>query len=267
MTESNHNLALRKKAVEKINNKPINFDELDKKTVETLYHELQVHQVELEIQNEELRNIQSTMEANKLRYISLFDNAPVGYVILDSSGIIKQFNKTFYGIVRDNEVMKRTYVAFADLLDEKSAHIFRSRFASFLSSPNKNSSIEAEIPGGNGGMYAVIIKLSSHMKLKYNSKILPEELLVTITDITEQKKIKTELEQALDRISKLSGLVPICSQCKKIRDDKGFWNSLEGFIEEFSVTEFTHSLCPECSDALYGSEGWYNKMKKKKEKN
>ncbi|MCP3874819.1 MAG: hypothetical protein GY699_16910 [Desulfobacteraceae bacterium] len=57
-------------------------------------------------------------------------------------------------------------------------------------------------------------------------------------------------------------MVPICSSCKKIRDDKGYWNNLELFIQEHSEASFTHSICPDCSDKLYGDEDWYTDNKK-----
>lgn len=59
------------------------------------------------------------------------------------------------------------------------------------------------------------------------------------------------LQKALENVKTLSGLVPICAQCKKIRDDKGFWNQLEAFIQEHSNAEFSHSICPDCAAILY----------------
>ena len=66
-------------------------------------------------------------------------------------------------------------------------------------------------------------------------------LLRRETDAREQ------LQLALDNIKTLSGLVPICAGCKKIRDDKGFWNSVEAYLAERSEVEFSHGLCPDCS--------------------
>lgn len=60
-----------------------------------------------------------------------------------------------------------------------------------------------------------------------------------------------ELRQAFDQIKTLSGLVPICASCKKIRDDKGFWNHLESYIETHTDALFSHGICPECAKKLY----------------
>ena len=80
------------------------------------------------------------------------------------------------------------------------------------------------------------------------------------------EKLIKELQEALENIKILSGLLPICSHCKKIRDDKGYWNDLEGYIQTHSDAQFSHGTCPECSDKLYGDEDWYIDMKKKKKK-
>ena len=55
------------------------------------------------------------------------------------------------------------------------------------------------------------------------------------------------LQDALEHVRTLSGMLPICAYCKKIRDDKGYWNQLETYLSEHSGTEFTHSICPDCA--------------------
>ncbi|MBJ6802338.1 response regulator [Geomonas propionica] len=56
-----------------------------------------------------------------------------------------------------------------------------------------------------------------------------------------------ELQSALSRVKELSGLLPICMTCKKIRDDQGYWNQLEGYLSEHSEVLFSHSYCPDCA--------------------
>ncbi len=77
-------------------------------------------------------------------------------------------------------------------------------------------------------------------------------------DIEEQKQIAKEkeeliekLNESLSQVKKLSGFLPICASCKKIRDDKGYWNQIETYIKEHSEAEFSHGLCPECTEKLY----------------
>ena len=74
-------------------------------------------------------------------------------------------------------------------------------------------------------------------------------------------KLNDELNQKIAQVSTLSGLLPICASCKKIRDDKGYWNQIESYIKEHSEADFSHSICPECSKKLY-AEFDLNRRKK-----
>ena len=60
-----------------------------------------------------------------------------------------------------------------------------------------------------------------------------------------------ELRQSLDQIKTLRGIVPICANCKKIRDDQGYWNQVEAYVCEHTEAEFSHGICPECIKKLY----------------
>jgi sensor domain CHASE-containing protein len=62
---------------------------------------------------------------------------------------------------------------------------------------------------------------------------------------------KHKLQIALADVKKLSGFIPICANCKKIRDDQGYWNQIEEYIREHSEADFTHGICPECIKKLY----------------
>ncbi|MFN7138443.1 MAG: PAS domain S-box protein [Limisphaerales bacterium] len=95
------------------------------------------------------------------------------------------------------------------------------------------------------------------------SPIIDQEGNITSTstiarDITDLKKAEAEKEQllcdlktALSQVKTLSGLLPICSGCKKIRDDKGYWQQVEIYIKRYSNAEFTHGFCPDCMQAYY----------------
>ncbi len=60
-----------------------------------------------------------------------------------------------------------------------------------------------------------------------------------------------ELQDALDQVRTLEGLLPICAHCKKIRDDKGSWDQIEKYISQHSDVNFSHSICPDCEDKHY----------------
>lgn len=68
----------------------------------------------------------------------------------------------------------------------------------------------------------------------------------------EREKLVNELRHALQEVKTLSGLIPICASCKNIRDDKGYWNQIESYISSHSDAQFSHGICPECAQKLYG---------------
>ena len=67
----------------------------------------------------------------------------------------------------------------------------------------------------------------------------------------ERLKLIQELQDALKQVKTLSGLLPICASCKKIRDDNGYWQQVETYIQKHSNADFTHGICPECLQRLY----------------
>jgi len=84
-------------------------------------------------------------------------------------------------------------------------------------------------------------------------------------DITKRKRLETErdkliveLRDALTQVKQLSGLLPICASCKKIRDDKGYWTQIETYISEHSEALFSHAICPDCGKKLYPE--YYDKI-------
>jgi PAS domain-containing protein len=86
----------------------------------------------------------------------------------------------------------------------------------------------------------------------------PLGLLLTVRDITRHKREQHErehllehLQQALAEVKDLSGLLPICASCKKIRDDHGYWTQIEKYIQTHSNAVFSHGICPDCMQKLY----------------
>ncbi len=70
--------------------------------------------------------------------------------------------------------------------------------------------------------------------------------------LKREKELQKRVNEAIAQMKILGGLIPICANCKKIRDDRGYWNQLEKYLKEHSEAEFTHGICPECKEKLYG---------------
>lgn len=82
-----------------------------------------------------------------------------------------------------------------------------------------------------------------------------------VRDITERKTSELEkenliaqLKESLEKINTLKGLIPMCAWCKKIRDDKGYWNQVEQYVEEHTEALFTHGICPDCIEKVKNEE-------------
>jgi DNA-binding NtrC family response regulator len=69
--------------------------------------------------------------------------------------------------------------------------------------------------------------------------------------VREKERLIAELQDAVAQIKTLSGLLPICANCKNIRNDKGYWERIESYIGKHSDAEFTHGICPDCMRKLY----------------
>ncbi len=90
---------------------------------------------------------------------------------------------------------------------------------------------------------------------------IKQELTLAQEEIERRKIAEKERDQVIERLKKtlsevktLQGLLPICAHCKKIRDDKGYWNQLEAYIEAHSDVRLSHGICPDCAEKYYGTE-------------
>lgn len=86
----------------------------------------------------------------------------------------------------------------------------------------------------------------------------PQRLMGSFLDITDRKKnelererLIEELQTALAKVRRLTGLLPICASCKQIRDDKGYWHDVTVYVKNHSDASFSHGLCPDCAKKLY----------------
>lgn len=94
-------------------------------------------------------------------------------------------------------------------------------------------------------LFGVRLRLQAMARAKADLELL-------VAERTSQLQARNEdLSQALQRVKQLSGLLPICSCCKKIRDDQGYWNQIENYISSHSEADFTHGICPECVGTLF----------------
>jgi len=213
----------------------------------------------LKMEITERKQIEEELQVKNL----VFESAITANSISNTQGHITIINNTFLNLWG--------YKKKEDVLDKPIALFFKfeREAKEVLNSLVESSVWQGEFTGlKNDGSsfvaygFATIIHDSSRNIKGFQS---------TVIDISDQKtaeqdreRLILELQQTLTEVKTLRGLIPICSMCKKIRDDKGYWNSIEAYIEKHSDASFSHSICVECSDEIYGDENWYIKMKEKK---
>jgi len=100
--------------------------------------------------------------------------------------------------------------------------------------------------GADGYLVRPISKRELLARVKAMERIIRAE--------RERDELIEKLQKALAEIKTLKGFLPICSSCKKIRDDKGYWTQIEAYIRDHSEAEFTHGICPDCFKKLYPDE-------------
>ena len=72
-----------------------------------------------------------------------------------------------------------------------------------------------------------------------------------VPELLARIRTHVALKKAREELKSLRGILPICASCKKIRDDKGYWNQIEAYISQHSEADFSHGICPECARKLY----------------
>ncbi len=97
---------------------------------------------------------------------------------------------------------------------------------------------DAKMAAGFGELAAIALQNSRNLDERIEAEKQRENTII-------------DLRKALSQVKKLSGLLPICSHCKKIRDDKGYWNQIESYIHEHSEAQFSHGICQECAKKYY----------------
>ena len=230
---------------------PQGLEPLSPEETRRTLHELRVHQIELEVQNEELRRAQAELDAARARYFDLYDLAPVGYCTVSEEGLILEANltaATLLGVAR-GALGKRPLNRFI-LKEDEDIYYLRRKELFETAAPQ---ACELRMVKTDGTQFWARLE-STAARDEGGAPVLR----VVLSDITDRKRAEAtlqekveELRQALDQIKTLSGILPICMHCKKIRDDKGSWNRMEIYIRDRTEAEFSHGICPECMKKLY----------------
>ncbi|HUD47327.1 MAG TPA: PAS domain S-box protein [Candidatus Baltobacteraceae bacterium] len=208
--------------------------------------------IEREVRDAEARR-QQALSREKLSYLAaIVDSAEEAIIGQTMEGIITTWNsgaERLYGFsAREAVGQSAGIIVPEDRRQEASELLFRLQQGQVV------EQLETVRVGKNGILLDISLTISAIRDSE--GRIIGASSIAC--DVTERKKMEAErtqliahLNETLAKVKTLSGLLPICASCKKIRDDHGYWQKLETFVRERSGAEFSHSICPECMERLY----------------
>jgi len=199
----------------------------------------------------ELRQQQRERQSAELRYQELFDTVPVGLFrclpggkILDANPALAQL----LGFASRAELLGKNFISFHPKHDDFlhwREELERQGSVAFIETNFKTRSGETRFVQ----IHAKALRDPETQQIVYEGSV--EDITDRKLVEAEREKLIAELQETCAKVKTLTGLLPICASCKKIRDERGTWNLLESFIEHHSNAHFTHSFCPDCIRRLY----------------
>ncbi|WP_027359279.1 PAS domain S-box protein [Desulforegula conservatrix] len=211
----------------------------------------------LELRSQLSRNINAEYESTQIdqkfmdcedRFQAVVDHSPLAILYTDKNGIITTCNRKaeiLLGTTRE-KLVGFSYKNVADLKIKDSVkkalagdqNHFEDEYITITG--NKTFNISAIFSpsfshdGSVSGVIGIFDDISERLHME-----------------KERNLLICELRSSISKVKSLSGLIPICASCKKIRDDNGYWNQLEEYIRKHPDVEFTNGVCPECMKKLY----------------
>lgn len=189
-------------------------------------------------------------ERKQLLFDAIF-NSPVPICVTDKDYTILMANKSYWSEFGPLPDRKKKIKCFEHRPGE-SCHTDRCPLFNILSGLNQYVCEPSKEKNGTFRHFIV----TAEPLLDCKDRVIG--IIESFQDITEKKRLEgekelllNELKESLKKVKLLSGLVPICASCKKIRDDRGFWSQVESYISKHSEAKFSHGICPDCAKKLY----------------
>ena len=198
------------------------------------------------IAEEQLKERETTLRV-------MFDQTPLGMVLLDANGTIIDANSVMAGLLgysKEGLLQK----VFTEITYPEDLIADVSLFHDLREGRRNRYQIEKRYLRNDGSVFWGRLSVAAFRGKEKASAVA----IGMLEDIDERKKsdeanrkLMEELREALAEVKTLSGMLPICSGCKKIRDDSGYWNRIESYIESHTGAQFSHGLCPDCMGTYF----------------
>ena len=208
----------------------------------------------LRVEVTQRRQVEEDLRESEKKYQDLYDNAPDMFISVDGkTATILKCNQTLAKILgfTKEEIIGRPVF---DLYTPDSAEHAKSTVFPMFVKTGTIKEEEFQLQRKDGSTINVSLNVSAVKDEKGN--ILQSRSV--LRDITKRKqaeeereKLIKELQESLKEIKTLRGILPLCSFCKKIRDDKGYWEQVDVYIHKHSQADISHSLCPDCAKEHY----------------
>lgn len=197
---------------------------------------------------------ETALQESERKYQDLYDNAPDMFVSVDANkGTILQCNRTFAEELgyKKEEVIGRPVF---DIYAPESAEYAKSTIFPLFVKTGSIIGEELKVLRKDGSTIEVSLNVSAIRDA--NGKIIQGRSI--LRDISKQKQLRDErenliqhLQDALQEIKVLRGILPICSFCKRVRDDQGYWERVDIYLQKHSLADISHGICPECTKIHY----------------
>ena len=195
------------------------------------------------------------------RYVAVFESMPLPTLLLNPDWSIRNMNHAAYSLILQREAPGAYYYSAAKrpgttLLAELAPDLFAA-IRDLLERPDERLERAWSTTRKGVPMHFQVV-----VARMLDQPHASPGILVTLDDQTERvqaglerERMLAEITAALAEVRNLSNLLPICSWCKKIRDDQGYWDQLEGYLAAHAGIRFTHGVCPECASKLREGDG------------
>jgi PAS domain-containing protein len=199
----------------------------------------------------ELQNANRLMTNEKNKYLTIFESLANPVILISARNKIENMNHAAIQLFSHGEVSGAYYYGKED--GPKDLEWLSNELGDFAEKDQLEVFLEKDLN---------LLESKRHFEIKFKRMLDVSGkfsgIIVILNDITERKQVEeeksnliVELKNALTQVKQLTGFIPICASCKKIRDDQGYWNQIEKYISDHSEAQFSHGICPDCMKKLY----------------